>query len=328
METRAEEGVKLYARGGFGGLLMGLANLVPGISGGTMLLAAGVYPAFIGTIADLSRFKFRLRSLALMATVIGAAMLALLLGAGPIKALVVSQRWIMYSLFIGLTLGGVPIVWRLARPVDSRVYWGMAAGFVAMVAMSLGLGGGQTGGESSLFLLFLSGLAGAAAMILPGISGGYLLLLLGQYEIILGAIDQFKTGLTGGGSEPLMASAAVGLPVAVGVIVGVAGVSNLIKWLLAHREKPTLGVLLGLLFGAVAGLWPFQRGVAPQLGDIWRGEVISTETLAALTPEEWPVTFFQPGVGQVAGALVLIALGFAATLLIDRVGSNGKTDQP
>ena len=95
----------LVTRGVFGGILMGLANLVPGISGGTMLLAAGIYPRFIESISDVTRFRFRFRSLLCLGSVVFAALIAILLLAGVLKDLVVDHRWIMYSLFIGLTLG-------------------------------------------------------------------------------------------------------------------------------------------------------------------------------------------------------------------------------
>ena len=98
---------------------MGLANLVPGISGGTMLLATGVYPRFIDAIAEVTTLRFRLRSVLVLSCVAGSAFLSILLFAGLMKALVIDHRWIMYSLFIGLTLGGVPLVWRLARPCVS-----------------------------------------------------------------------------------------------------------------------------------------------------------------------------------------------------------------
>ena len=104
----------LATRSLFGGLLMGLANLVPGISGGTMLLVAGVYTDFIDSLADLTRLRFRFRSLLVMGCIVAAAGLGILIFAGGIKTLVVDHRWIMYSLFIGLTLGGLPIVWQLA----------------------------------------------------------------------------------------------------------------------------------------------------------------------------------------------------------------------
>ena len=106
---------RLLPRGLLGGTLMGLANLVPGISGGTMLLAAGVYPGFISAIAELTTLRFRRRSLILLGTVGAAALFAIVALAGPVKDFVVGYRWIAYSLFIGLTLGGVPVVWALVR---------------------------------------------------------------------------------------------------------------------------------------------------------------------------------------------------------------------
>ena len=85
----------LVARSIFGGVLMGLANLVPGISGGTMLLAAGIYPKFIDAIAEITRFRFRFRSLLLLGCIAGAAGLGILLLAGVLKDLVVDFRWVM-----------------------------------------------------------------------------------------------------------------------------------------------------------------------------------------------------------------------------------------
>ena len=100
---------------------MGLANLVPGISGGTMLLAAGVYPQFIRGVAEISTFRFRLRSMVLVACVVAGAAIAIVALAGTVKDLVIQHQWVMYSLFIGLTLGGVPLLWRMVRPLDLTV---------------------------------------------------------------------------------------------------------------------------------------------------------------------------------------------------------------
>ncbi len=155
---------------------MGLANLVPGISGGTMLLSTGVYPEFIGAIAEVTTLRFKPRSLILLGSVVGMAALAILLFAGAVKDLVIEQRFIMYSLFIGLTLGGVPIVWKLARPLSTGLVVGGVAGFVVMLLLALGQPGSSAATGPAYGLLVLSGLAGASAMILPGVSGGYLLL--------------------------------------------------------------------------------------------------------------------------------------------------------
>ena len=314
----------LSLRGLLGGSLMGLANLVPGISGGTMLLAAGVYPGFIAAIADVTTLNLRRRSLILLGVIAGAAALAILLLAGPTRALVIEQRWIMYSLFIGLTLGGVPLVWRLARPASAALWAGAAVGFAVMVAMAMG-DSGRSDTEASTALLVVSGMAGAGAMILPGISGGYLLLLLGQYLPILGAIDSTKQALLGDGGPDLTLLVDAGTvlaPVAVGVVVGVVGISNLLRWTLDRFPKPTLGLLLGLLVGAVAGLWPFQEGVAPKPGDVLKGRVLTEADLAAVDAEDWRVERFDPSGGQLGASLALILLGFGATLAIDRIGGD------
>ena len=313
----------LGLRGVIGGVLMGLANLVPGISGGTMLLAAGVYPAFISSIAEVTTLKLRTRPVVLLTSIAGAALIAILLLAGLMRSLVIEQRWVMYSLFIGLTVGGMPLVWRLARPATSAMWAGTAVAFAAMVVMKLGLGGGDVAGEASTVFLFFSGLAGASAMILPGVSGGYLLLLLGQYEVILGSIDSFKQGLLGGPNVSLILdSMTVVLPVGVGVLVGVVGVSNGLRWLLLRYEKATLGALLGLLLGAVVGLWPFSQPVPPQPGDVINGVAVTGETVATIDIEDWRLVSFDPTAGQAAGALGLIGLGIATTALVARVGGN------
>ena len=97
-ESKGTRRVTEAVRGGVGGVLMGLANLVPGISGGTMLLAVGIYPQFIRSIAEVSTFRFRLRSVLLLISVVAGAALAIIALADVAKSLVENHRWIMYSL--------------------------------------------------------------------------------------------------------------------------------------------------------------------------------------------------------------------------------------
>ena len=305
---------------------MGLANLVPGISGGTMLLAAGVYPGFITAIAEVTTLRVRRRSIVLLATIVGMMLLGILLFAGLMRTLVIEHRWMMYSLFIGLTLGGVPLVLKLARPVTKGVLVGAALAFAGMVVMSLGLGEGASGGEASTTFLFASGLAGASAMILPGVSGGYLLLVLGQYEVILGSIDTLRQGLLGGPDFVLvLESMRVVVPVGLGVVLGIVGVSNLLRWLLDCFAQPTLGALLGLLLGAVVGLWPFYVPAMPQPGDIIDGVVVTSTAAPDIDLEDWNLVAFDPTPGQAVGALGLVVLGLGTTSLIARVGGAKHT---
>ncbi len=279
-----------------GGVLMGLANIVPGISGGTMLLAVGIYPRFIEAVADTTRLRLRLQPLLLLAVVAASGGLAILLLAGLLRDLVVDQRSIMYSAFIGLTLGGVPLVWRLGRPA-TRIFWGGAAGgFAAMAGLALLQSGPTATGltSSGPFLLAVAGAGGAAAMILPGVSGAYLLLALGQYEPILGAIDQVLEGLSGLDAPAVMEAAGVLLPVLVGIAVGATLISNAVRFALRRFRQATLGALMGLLLGAVVGLWPFENPAFPA-----------------------PL--------QAASSLAIAGAGFALTWSISRFGTT-RTD--
>ena len=248
-----------------GGVLMGLANLVPGISGGTMLLAVGIYPRFIEAVADTTRLRPRLQPLLLLAVVAASGGLAILLLAGVLRDLIVHHRWITYSAFIGLTLGGLPLVWRLGQPATRAFWGGTAGGFAAMAGLALLQGGPTATGTaaSGPFLLAVAGAAGAAAMILPGVSGAYLLLALGQYEPILGAIEQVLKGLSGLNSQPIAEATVVLLPVLVGIAVGATLISNAVRFALRRFRQATLGVLMGLLLGAVVGLWPFEDPASP-----------------------------------------------------------------
>jgi putative membrane protein len=316
----------LATKSGIGGGLMGLANLVPGISGGTMLLAAGVYPDFINAIAEVTTFRFKTRSIVILGCILAAAALAILLWAGPIKDLVVNQRWIMYSLFIGLTLGGVPIVWRMLDKPNIGMWIGTVCGLLvmgALFAMQLTGFAAQAGGKTQYIMLFISGVVGASAMILPGVSGGYLLLLLGQYVPILSGIDRFKDALEAGdGATALDVVFTVGLPVGLGVALGVVGISNLVRMLFNRYRAPTLGVLLGLLLGAVIGLWPFQQGIRPEIGDTVKGQTMTAEFISNLEPEDYPIEYFHPRGAQIGGAALLLLAGFGITSAISRIGGK------
>ena len=324
--------VPLVLRGTIGGTLMGLANLVPGISGGTMLLAVGVYPGFIRAIAEVTTLRFRPRSVVLLATIAAAAAIVILLLAGTVKSLVEDHRWIMYSLFIGLTLGGLPLIWKMARPATAPVWIAAVVAFGVMCAMAFGQAGGGVSAESAA-MMFVAGIAGASAMILPGISGGYLLLLLGVYEAILGTIDRLRVGLlgdatAGSGFDLAIVLDAMGvvIPLGLGIVVGIVGVSNLLKWLLKRYAKATLGALLGLLLGAIVGLWPFQESVAPQPGDLVKGQMVTAENLDGFDREDWPLHRFAPGTGQQASAVGLVAIGLLATLAIGRLSRSSDPD--
>jgi putative membrane protein len=237
--------------------------------------------------------------------------------------MVVEHRWAMYSLFIGLTLGGVPVLWQMARPATSPFWVGTVAGLLVMAGLAWVQIYGASSGASreGVPMMFIAGVAGASAMILPGVSGGYLLLVLGVYVPVLSAVDALKEALKANdlasASDSILG---VVLPVGIGVAVGVLMISNLIKVVLERYEQPTLGALMGLLVGAVLGLWPFQEGVAPKVGEMFKGQVLTADRLAELGPHKYPTEFFAPTFTDVMMALGLIGAGYMITTLVARVG--------
>lgn len=301
-----------------GGAMMGLANLVPGISGGTMLVAAGVYRRFIDAVSDASRLRLSWPTILTLGLIALAAGLAIGLGSRPVAYGLTHARWAMYALFIGLTLGGVPSLWSLVRPLCRGSVAFIVVGLLAMLTVvyvqESGLGAGGGAGGSGWLMFALGGMAGAAAMVLPGVSGAYLLLLLGQYEPIINAIKDFFRGDLG--------TLGVLVPVGVGVVVGIAGVSNALRWLLHRHEKVTLAFLLGLLLGAPAGLYPFREAVPPQAGEVVKGVVLTEATAAEVKPKDWATRAFTPNVFQVGASIGLVALGVGATMAVARLGRS------
>ena len=158
-------------------------------------------------------------------------------------------------------------------------------------------------------------------MILPGVSGGYLLLVLGVYVPVLSAVAALKDAIKirdlASASGPILD---VVLPVGIGIAIGVLLISNLIKVVLERYEQPTLGVLMGLLVGAVFGLWPFQEGVAPKVGEMFKGQALTAERLAELGPDKYPTEIFTPSFTDIMMAVGLVGAGYMVTTLIARIG--------
>ncbi len=253
------------------GGLMGLAFLVPGVSGGTMVLVMGFYDEFVNSIADATRLRFTKRNVIFLAILLGVAAFSFVSCAGLMHWLVANQKAAMYSLFVGLTLGGAPLMYRMTKPLNAKSMALVLVGFLMMIGIaatksetptrtdrSVETETGEIHIEAAYGLDLLAGVLSVSAMVLPGISGAYMLLVIGRYEAILAAIAAARRWAFSGGSEGDLAWLGVVIPVAIGVLVGVVALSNLLKWLLRRHEKPTLGLLMGILLGSVVGIWPFE----------------------------------------------------------------------
>lgn len=325
-----------------GGFLMGLANLVPGVSGGTMILALGLYDRFIGALADVTRLKLRRSSVLFLALIVGGAGVAILGLSGVAVDLVTNHRWVMYSLFIGMTLGGAPELWKQCRPLGPAVVVSFLLSVALMAMLAWGLASSKP--EATIPVLAGVGALAASSMILPGVSGSYMLLIFGMYDVVLGAVR--PRALMNETAEALR----VVLPVGVGVLLGIALLSNVLKFLLARFSAASHAALLGLLVGSVLGLWPFRVPVTPELADKPMRKAIAALVEGrerALVCEEFGVDIddaeatrmraeyagssagdlkrraeelegFDPSGGQIAAALGLLVGGFALTRLLGR----------
>ncbi len=311
----------LAIKGTISGVLMGLANLVPGVSAGAVLLATGIFRAFLNGLAELTTLTFRRNSIILLGFLGFGWVLAVLLGAGVVKQLVVDHRWIMYSIFIGLTLGGVPLVYGPADKRSASMWISAAIGLAIMTVLGLvqmfaGLGASDH--AATWWKLAIGGVLAAGATVLPGGSGTFVLLLMGLYVPILGGVSGFKDALIARDFASAFGVALTLAPFAVGMLVGLASVSVGRKWTLARFPQSTMGMLLGLLVGSVVALWPFQQGVQPKVGDVVKGRVLTEETLASIKPDDWPVAFFSPTAVQILIAAALIVVALILTLLLAR----------
>lgn len=330
-----------------GGVLMGLANLVPGISGGTMILAIGLYDRFIGAVADVTRLRFRRDTLVFLGLVGLGLVAAVLSFSGLAVSLVSEHRWVMYSLFIGLTLGGIPELLGAARMGTSgagRVWLAIVVGMASMAWMTFSMSGTQL--PATIPILLCVGALAASSMILPGISGSYILLILGMYDMVVGSLS------LGALREDWRSCAAVVVPIVLGAGVGIGLLSNVLKWVLERHSRVSHGVLLGLLCGSVFGLFPFQTPIHPELAnknlrkaiaavhagedpvDVMerKGLNLSLESFEAswkrhegktsgqLKAEGEALKFYRPGVIQILKALGLCLVGVGLTRLLGRGG--------
>lgn len=328
----------------FAGFLMGFANLVPGISGGTMILAVGLYERFIEAVSNVTRFRFTPASIALLGWMAVGAVLAVVTLSGVLVDLVVEHRWIMYSLFIGMTLGGAPALWRASRPLNVGVLAALVLGFAAMAVFAYAMTGTQLG--TGFGVLLLVGALAASSMILPGISGSYLLLIFGLYETVIGALR------VSAWKEDWRGSLMIVLPVVLGAGLGIALLSSALRVFLKRRPRIAHGMLLGLLVGSILGLWPFQDPVHKDLArkDVRKATVMALadasveeiqaqhgaefdaariaalrERYAGKSPADLKILGgelqrFTPSAGHVGAALGLFLLGLAITHLVGRRG--------
>ncbi len=233
------------------GMIIGIANAIPGVSGGTMMVSMGIYDNIIFCITNLFK-QFKKSVMTLLPYFIGMAVGIVGL-AFAIKSLDANYPFQTRMVFIGLILGGIPML--LKRVKGNKV--NIANGiifliFFASIILMQYLGNNTsdvslTIGFVPLVKLFFVGVIASATMVIPGVSGSMMLMIMGYYNPILNAITEFVSGLTHGDMDTVFHVSASLIPFGIGVVLGIFVIAKIIEILLKKWEGLTYSAILGLV---------------------------------------------------------------------------------
>ncbi|HID97260.1 MAG TPA: DUF368 domain-containing protein [Thermodesulfobacteriaceae bacterium] len=286
------------------GCCMGAADIVPGVSGGTMAFILGIYQELIASIRsfDLNFLRlfcgFRFRealacvSWKFLATVGLGILTAVFSLARFIEWLLENQPVLIWSFFLGLILGSVVTVGRRMEKWSPVLLVWSAAGAAAAYVVT-GMVPLQT--PDTEWSLFISGAVAICAMILPGISGAFILVLLGKYHYILKAVND----------HDFMAL----VWVAVGACTGLAAFSRLLNWLFTRYHDIAIAILAGLMAGSLRKVWPWKEVTRTVVDS--HGRIIDLAYVNIL-PECWNA--------ELITATVLVSAGLVVVLVMDYLG--------
>jgi putative membrane protein len=254
----------------FKGMAMGTADLIPGVSGGTIALILGVYKELIQSIDSINLKNLKsMKNQGIMSfwtNINGEFLVVLFFGIiTAILNLSFVIDWLineypipLWSFFLGLLIASIFLLKNKIKRWDKSN--SLVAIFSAILSFIL-TQMTPVNGEIGLFYLFISGFFGIIAMILPGISGAYILLILGSYSTIISLIKKTITSLSNLELE-IMISTITKLSVfALGIILGLRIFASILKWLFDKEHDKTMAVLIGLMIGALHKLWPWQHNL-------------------------------------------------------------------
>ena len=291
----------------FQGLAIGAANVIPGVSGGTLALIFGFYEKLIDSIKMLGRGPFWRATLGLnwvrsfklvngsfLLTLVAGAVVAILTLAKGLEWLYINEPIYILSFFFGLILASIIPVSRYIFEWTPNVIATLIIGGVIGYFL---VGLTPTSLPTSWPFLFLSGALAATAFILPGISGAFILVLLGNYEYVLGIVNRGE----------LTEIAVLG----VGAVVGLISLAQLLGWLFKRFRDATLALLAGFMLGSLRKIWPWKLGgledtdiVQNVLPQVFVGRHLNTELFASV---------------------FLMVLGIGLIILIDRLTASANS---
>lgn len=294
------------------GFCMGAADTVPGVSGGTVALILGHYHRLVAAISHVDgtlagfvagrQFKRAFEHLD------GRFLIALGLGIGTgVVTLSGLMHWLLdhrlpqtLAVFLGLMIASVWVVYGYINRWTLGTVITLVAGMAAAVLVTIMP---MANGNTSLPYLFFSAAIAICAMILPGISGAFVLLLLGVYHSVTGLIkDAAKGNIT---TESITQIAVFGS----GCVLGLLAFSRLLKWLLEHHHNLTMAGLMGLMIGSIGKLWPLQVPTA-ETAD----QELKFRVMQYVSPANWD--------GNLWTLVTLVVVSVVAVLVVERIGTR------
>lgn len=272
------------------GMIMGAVNVFP-VSSGTASLILGVFERFVNAIkalnhknfkylrqGDFSEFARRTDIKFLVILLLG-ILAGMVLTAIFLKQTLKSYEVYTWSFFIGLILASVVYVMKRIEKVNVKNLLFMAVGFAVSFVLSIK---SNPYSNDSFFYLFLCGIVGATGMVVPGVSGSHLMLLMGNYELI---VTEAIPALTK--ASTFMHGARILLPFILGAIVSIISFSHLLSWLMRDYRDSTLSVLAGFMLGSLPVVYPWKEPTPDMLDYVfylpdWNSELLIAAVMVAL----------------------------------------------
>lgn len=236
------------------GAVIGLANVIPGVSGGTMMVSMGIYDKIIYSINNLLK-KFKECFKILLPYLLG-MLLAIVIGAFTLKKAFAEYPLPTNALFIGLILGSLPII--LKEMKGEKIGWQGVLAFLLLFGLVVGLKLVEANNKTTIslnigtvLLMVVLGAICSAAMVIPGVSGSMILKTLGFYEpVVTEAIPACIKGLTGGDWGAFFTNLGILLPFLIGIVVGIFGIAKLISVLMEKWKGRTYCGILGMVLAS------------------------------------------------------------------------------
>ena len=256
----------------FKGVAMGVANVIAGVSGGTIALIVGIFERLINSLKSFNitaiklLFKGKFKEFAkhtdfvFLCEVLLGIVVAMVSVAKLFKYLFDNYPVYIWSLFLGFLLASIFYVGKTIRKWN---VWVIIA-FIVGIGVSLLISFGTHAQENdNFFYLVLCGAIGSSGMILPGISGSYILVLMGDYQLVINAIDMLT-------KDPMEAMKII-VPVMIGVVVGILAFAHVLAWIFKHYHDMTISLLTGFIVGSLPIIWPWKSegacGALPEAKD-------------------------------------------------------------